>query len=121
MLFRSRELGLMREDAILVNTARGSVLDEAALLTALREGRIRGAALDVFAEEPPRSPELLRRSDVVLSPHNAGLSVASIEEMTRRATASVIKVLAGELPADLANPEVAERGLALREGPVGRG
>jgi phosphoglycerate dehydrogenase-like enzyme len=102
------ELALMRPDAILVNTARGGVVDETALLDALRDGRLRAAALDVFEDEPPRNHDLLVRPDVVLSPHNAGISEDSVRDMTRRATASVIDVLSGRAPAHLANPKVIE-------------
>ncbi|MGV1050333.1 MAG: phosphoglycerate dehydrogenase [Solirubrobacterales bacterium] len=105
-LIGAREIALMRRDAILVNTARGGVVDEPALLAALEAGRIRGAALDVFEDEPPPSPRLFDLPSLVLSPHNGGLSVESIEEMTRRATASVLDVLAGRAPKHLANPEV---------------
>jgi phosphoglycerate dehydrogenase-like enzyme len=112
-----RELELMRSSAILVNCARGGIVDEHALLEALAEERLRGAGLDVFEEEPPRSTRLLELPNVVLSPHIAGLSEASIEEMTRRATASVIEVLSGGEPADLANPDVLTRpGSDLVEG-----
>lgn len=105
-LIGARELALMRADAVLVNTARGGVVDEQALVAALESGRLRAAALDVFEEEPPRASRLLALANVVLSPHNAGLSIPSIEEMTRRATSSVIDVVLGGVPADLANPQV---------------
>jgi phosphoglycerate dehydrogenase-like enzyme len=111
-LIGAGELALMRPDAILVNTARGGVVDEAALIDALEHRRIAGAALDVFDHEPPRDSRLLALPNVVLSPHNAGLSVESIREMTRRATASVIDVLAGRTPAHLANPELLDGGPA---------
>jgi phosphoglycerate dehydrogenase-like enzyme len=107
-LIGARELALMRADAVLVNTARGGVVDEEALVEALERGQLRAAALDVFEEEPPRTSRLLSLRNVVLSPHNAGLSIPSIEEMTRRATSSVIDVLRGGVPADLANPQVLE-------------
>lgn len=110
-LIGDRELALMQSDAILVNTARGGVVDEAALVRALAGGRLRAAALDVFEDEPPRNPELLSRRDVVLSPHNAGISDESVRDMTRRATASVIDVLSGRAPQHLANPDV----LAVRQ------
>jgi phosphoglycerate dehydrogenase-like enzyme len=105
-LIGKAELALMRPHAVLVNTARGGLCDEAALADALEGGRLRAAALDVFEREPPRSSRLLSLPNVLLSPHNAGLSVQSIEEMTRRATASVIDVLVGRRPEHLANPDV---------------
>jgi phosphoglycerate dehydrogenase-like enzyme len=109
-LIGAPELALMRPHAVLVNTARGGVCDEDALAQALENGQLRAAALDVFEHEPPLSSRLLELSNVVLSPHNAGLSVQSIEEMTRRATASVIDVLVGRNPEHLANPEVLKHG-----------
>ena len=114
------ELERMRPHAVLVNTARGGVCDESALADALESGRLRAAALDVFEQEPPLSSRLLALPNVVLSPHNAGLSVQSIEEMTRRATASVIDVLVGRHPEHLANPEVL-RHAAFAEASVSAG
>jgi phosphoglycerate dehydrogenase-like enzyme len=107
-LIGARELALMGADAVLVNTARGGIVDEHALVGALERGQLRAAALDVFEDEPPRASRLLMLPNVVLSPHNAGLSIPSIDEMTRRATASVIDVLDGRAPEHLANPEVLE-------------
>lgn len=118
LLIGAAELRRMRPTAILVNTARGAVVDEAALAGALARGELRGAALDVFAHEPPDpSSPLLALPNVVLSPHIAGLSEQSIEQMLSRATASVLDVLAGRTPADLANPEVLDRA-GLRPAPV---
>jgi D-3-phosphoglycerate dehydrogenase len=105
-LIGAAQLALMRPHAVLVNTARGGLCDESALADALEGGRLRAAALDVFEREPPLESRLLALPNVLLSPHNAGLSVQSIEEMTRRATASVIDVLVGRHPEHLANPEV---------------
>jgi phosphoglycerate dehydrogenase-like enzyme len=107
-LIGARELALMSPHAILVNTARGPVVDETALADALESGRLRAAALDVFADEPPAGSRLLNLRNVVLSPHIAGLSTDSVRDMTRRATASVIDVLRGRAPAHLANPDVLE-------------
>jgi phosphoglycerate dehydrogenase-like enzyme len=106
-LIGAEELALMQPDAILLNTARGEIVDEAALISALRKGELRGAGLDVFEQEPPASDSPLRElPNVLLSPHNAGLSQHSVAEMTRRATSSVIDVLGGRVPADVANEAV---------------
>jgi phosphoglycerate dehydrogenase-like enzyme len=104
------EIGAMRPGAILVNTARGALVDQAALENALRSGHLGGAALDVFAAEPPLGSGLLSLTNVVLSPHIAGISVDSIERMARQATDNVLAVLAGRPdPSVVANPLVLER------------
>jgi phosphoglycerate dehydrogenase-like enzyme len=94
----------MRPDAVLVNTARGGVVDETALADALAAGALRAAALDVFASEPPVASRLLELPNVILSPHIAGLSVESVAEMTALATESVIDVIAGRIPRHVVNP-----------------
>lgn len=104
-LIGAAELAAMRPGAVLVNAARGCVVDEPALVAALESGRLRGAALDVFAQEPPHGSRLLALPNVLLSPHVAGLSEESIEQMTRRATDSVLDVLQGRRPPYVANPE----------------
>lgn len=82
-LIGARELALMRPDAVLVNTARGPVVDEEALIAALAEGRLAGAGLDVFAREP-EVPEALRRSPrVVLTPHSADATPGAQAAQTR--------------------------------------
>jgi phosphoglycerate dehydrogenase-like enzyme len=103
-LINADTLVLMRPDAVLVNAARGAIVDEAALVDALRTGVIAGAALDVFESEPPGESPLLTMDDVVVSPHTAGISTASVAEMTRRATRAVLDVAAGRTPPDLVNP-----------------
>ena len=105
-LIGAHELQAMRPGAVLVNTARGGMVDERALLDALRSGHLGGAALDVFVEEPPLGNELLALPNVVATAHVAGLSERSIDEMTQRATASVVDVVAGRRPTDVANPAV---------------
>jgi phosphoglycerate dehydrogenase-like enzyme len=107
-LIGPRELALMRSDAVLINTARGGIVDETALVDALVAGDLRGAGLDVFADEPPRSERLLGLDNVVLTAHVGGISERSVAEMTRRATRSVVDVLTGGVPRDLANPAVLE-------------
>jgi phosphoglycerate dehydrogenase-like enzyme len=106
-LLGRRELALLRPSAVLVNTARGGLVDERELALRLRDGRLRAAALDVFADEPLVPDGLRDLPNVVLSPHVGGLSTRSIEEMTRAATQSVLDVLAGRPdPAVVANREV---------------
>jgi phosphoglycerate dehydrogenase-like enzyme len=108
------ELDLMPAHAVLVNTSRGGLVDEAELARRLRDGRLRAAALDVFEDEPAVSPALTALPNVVLSPHVGGLSERSVAAMTEQATDHVIAALEGRLdPAALANPEVLTR---MREG-----
>lgn len=94
-LIGSEALALMRPGSLLVNTARGPVVDEAALVEALRSGHLAGAALDVFEHEPPVGSPLLSMPNVVVSPHNAGLSTVSAFDMSRACAAAVLTVLAG--------------------------
>ncbi|MEY2583958.1 MAG: hypothetical protein QOE09_3807 [Ilumatobacteraceae bacterium] len=105
-LIDQRALQVMRPHAVLINTSRGEVVDESALIKALEEGVVAGAALDVFEQEPPYDSPLLNMPNVVFSPHVGGLSTTSVEEMTRRATSSVIDILNGRIPDGLANRAV---------------
>jgi D-3-phosphoglycerate dehydrogenase len=104
-LIDAAALRQMRSDAILVNAARGPIVDEAALIEALRAGAIAGAALDVYETEPPHDSPLLAFDNVVVSPHNAGMSETSVETMLRIATQAVIDGAAGRAPAHLVNPD----------------
>jgi phosphoglycerate dehydrogenase-like enzyme len=104
-LMGERELTLMGPDAILVNTARGGLVDHDALVAALAQGSIRAAALDVFADEPPKSTRLFDFEQVVLSPHIGGLSDSSIQEMTRQAARNVLDILAGRATPAIVNPQ----------------
>jgi phosphoglycerate dehydrogenase-like enzyme len=105
-LMDRRRIGSMRPDAVLVNTARGGLIDEPALIDALEARRIRAAALDVFADEPPASARLRRLPNLILTPHIGGVSERSVAEMTRQATAAVLAVLDGARPDGLVNPDV---------------
>lgn len=100
LLDRER-LALLRPHAVLVNTARGALVDEDALADALERGALRAAALDVLAVEPPGPARLLALDNVIVTPHVAGLSEPSVREMTRRATEAVLAVLGGRRPAGL--------------------
>jgi phosphoglycerate dehydrogenase-like enzyme len=103
----AKELAAMSANAIIVNTARGGLIDEAALAQALVEGRIRGAGIDVFeAEPPPRDNPLLGLPNVVLSPHVAGVTSGSMKGMAMAVADVVETVLAGKRPATLLNREV---------------
>ena len=101
------ELRAMREDAFLVNTTRGPVVDEAALVEALRSGEIAGAALDVFEREPEVSEELLELENVVLAPHLGSATVETREAMGMRCVSALRAVLIeGACPENSVNPEV---------------
>jgi len=97
-LFSREAIGMMKPGAYLVNTARGPVVDEAALVAALEEGRLAGAGLDVFEEEPVIHPGLMGREDVVLLPHIGSAGRGTREKMGLMAVADLAAVLAGDEP-----------------------
>ena len=102
-------LRLMKPTAYLINTARGPVVDEAALITALREAWIAGAGLDVLEREPPAGDSpLLTMDNVILSSHVGHYSDASMARRPRRYGSEVARVLAGRMPLNLVNPQVRE-------------
>jgi D-3-phosphoglycerate dehydrogenase len=106
-LINAERLRQMKPTALLINTARGAVIDEAALLTALREGWIAGAALDVLTQEPPPADHpLLALDNVILTPHAAFYSTDAIAEMAQRATEHVVRTLNNERPPHVVNPQV---------------
>jgi D-3-phosphoglycerate dehydrogenase len=104
----SRELAWMKPDAFLVNTSRGGVLDEAALVRRLKERRIAGAGLDVFAHEPLEKDSPLKDLDnVILTPHTAALTRECVIRLAVEATQTTIDVLNGKKPSEgIVNPEV---------------
>jgi glyoxylate reductase len=105
-LIGSKELQWMKPTAYLINTSRGPVVDESALVQALEEKRIAGATLDVFEEEPKIHPGLVGLSNVVLAPHIASASVETRTRMAMMATENVAAVLTGKRPPNLVNTEV---------------
>jgi len=106
-LIDGRALDLMKPTAYLVNTARGGLVDEDALIEALESGRIAGAGLDVLAEEPPTRPELGALANVLLTPHVAGLGAWAVDRMAEKCVDNILAVLAGQDPGGgaLLNPE----------------
>jgi glyoxylate reductase len=102
----TRELALMKPSAFLVNTARGRVLDEGALVEALEHGQIAGAALDVFEREPQIHPGLEGKKNVVLTPHIGSATIETRFRMAQAAAENLAALLEGQRPANIVNPEV---------------
>jgi glyoxylate reductase len=106
-LIGTRELALMKREAILVNAARGPVVDTDALVAALRDGVIGGAALDVTDPEPlPADHPLIHMSNAIVVPHIASASVATRDNMAEMAARNLLAALRGQRPAHIVNPEV---------------
>ena len=109
-LINARILSLMKRGAILVNTARGPIVDTAALVAALDEGRLPCAGLDVFEEEPlPVDSPVRRHPRIVMTDHTAWYSEESQMQLQTTAAEEVVRVCTGGLPQSLANPEVLHR------------
>lgn len=105
-LIGTRELGLMKPSAYLVNTSRGPVVDEAALVAALEAGEIAGAGLDVFEEEPALAPGLAELPNVVIPPHLGSATIGTRTRMATLAATNLVARLRGERPPNIVNPEV---------------
>jgi D-3-phosphoglycerate dehydrogenase len=102
-----REFALMRPGALFITTARGGIHDEAALANALREGRLAGAGLDVWATEPPPLDHpLLAFDNVVVSPHTAGVTREARDNIARMAAEQILDIFDGKPPVRPLNPEV---------------
>jgi D-3-phosphoglycerate dehydrogenase len=105
-LFNRDTFAKMKYGAYVVNTARGPIIDEAALAEALDEGQIAGAALDVMTQEPPPSSPLFGRDNVIVTPHTSFYSEESLVELQVKAAQEVVAVLSGQPPRNPVNPEV---------------
>jgi gluconate 2-dehydrogenase len=103
------EIGLMKTSAILIHAARGGVLDDAALIEALRKGAIAGAGLDVFEGEPALHPGFLELKNVVLTPHIASASEKTRFRMAMLAAKNLVEALSSGHPPNLVNPAVKEQ------------
>ncbi len=109
-LISPARIAAMKPGALLVNVARGPVVDEAALVAALEAGRIAGAALDVFDTQPlPADHPLMSLDTVILTPHMAGITEDSMMRMGVGAAEEAIRILAGQLPLNFRNPDVEPR------------
>ncbi len=108
-LIGAAELALMKPTAFIINTSRGKVVEEAALVEALQSKRIAGAGLDVFEFEPQISPALLAMPNVVVSPHMGTATRETRLAMAMMATDDLLAALAGRRPPHLVNPEVWEK------------
>jgi D-3-phosphoglycerate dehydrogenase len=115
-LIDSRKLALMKPTAAIVNTCRGPVIDEAALIRALQDDRLFGAALDVLDQEPPARDNPLLEMDpqrVILTPHFAAASQEILPDLQHEVSAAAAAVLDGRWPESTMNPDVVPK-IALR-------
>jgi glyoxylate reductase len=107
-LLGAREFGMMKRTAVLVNTARGPIVDEKALADALRSGRIFAAGLDVYEREPEVEPELLDLDNVVLCPHLGSATFDTRDRMGIMAADNILAAMSGRVPPQCVNPEAAK-------------
>ena len=105
-LIKEKELRLMKKDSFLVNISRGDIVDEEALYQALKEGKIKGAALDVFSNEPPKESPLLKLSNVITTPHMGGYTLEALKEIGMICVRGIVDVLEGRQPEFAINPEI---------------
>ena len=105
-LIDAKELSLMKKTAYLINTARGAIIDEEALVNALRNKQIAGAGLDVYEEEPKLKPGLAELDNVVLAPHLGSATIETRTKMAVMAAENIIAVLNKQKPKNCVNPEV---------------
>ena len=109
-LIGAAQLEKMKRSAILINSTRGGVVDDAALVRALQDGTIRGAGLDVFENEPKLNPGFLKLDNVVLAPHIGSSTEATRKAMAMLAARNLVAALTGAAPPNLLNPGAAPQG-----------
>ena len=102
-LLEAHELGLMKESAILINTGRGPIVNEQALVDVLKIGKIAGAGLDVFEEEPKIHPELMKMKNTVLLPHIGSATTETRRKMSVMVAENIVAALKGDTPLNLVN------------------
>ena len=105
-LISKKQLSLMKKTAYLINTSRGPIVNEKALVSALKSKRIAGAALDVFENEPKLTPGLNKLSNVVLTPHTASATIEARTAMSEIAAQNIVAILKGKKAKFTVNPEV---------------
>ncbi|HJX50080.1 MAG TPA: NAD(P)-dependent oxidoreductase, partial [Candidatus Nanoarchaeia archaeon] len=101
-----KQLKMMKKTAILINTSRGPIVDEKALVKALKNNWIFGASLDVYEHEPQINKELLKLDNVILQPHSASATTETRTKMAIIAAENIITGLKGEIPPNCINPEI---------------
>ena len=104
-----KEFSMMKKTSVIINSSRGPVIDEKALVKALKQGEIWGAGLDVYENEPDIEPELLDMNNVVIVPHIASATMETRTNMGLIAARNIIKVLTGEKPDTCINMEVLKK------------
>jgi D-3-phosphoglycerate dehydrogenase len=105
-LINSKTLSMMKPTAILINTARGEIINETDLFEALRNKKIAGAGIDVFEKEPPIDSLLLSLENVVLTPHTGAFTKDALQSMSQSITEQIIELIKGNRPKHTVNPEV---------------
>ena len=108
-MINAQAFSKMKDGVIIVNTARGPVVDEGDLVDAIRSGKVGGAGLDVYDNEPNINPELIAMENVILTPHIASATWEARNKMGNQAVDAILKVLSGDKPENLVNEDVWEK------------
>src|SRR5262249_14529784 len=109
-------IALMKPNALVLNTSRGGIVHEKDLYEALVAKKIAGAGLDVYETEPPSANPLFKLDNIIVTAHPAGVDERSRQEMARLPAQAIVKLLAGEWPADwIVNPQVKEKFFARKD------